>query len=334
MPTAAIEPTDIESVYDAGTSVSTPRRWYAERGTLKGLPFLFRILAAYYRCRADPATGDAPHGRYWHYRAARLIQRLGVADTARVRLGDVLVEIDLLDARCTWVMDELLQPSAEGRAVRSLLRPGDTFLDVGANHGSYSLIAAPVVGADGVVLAFEPQPRLATLLRRSFAANAFGHAEVLEIACSERDGRATFHVSRTASGTGGLYEGFSGGAGRKRFTVPLCRLEDRISGRTLPGRVLMKLDVEGSELPVIRGAASFLRERQPLILLELNPSSAKSAGYEVGDLLCSLAELGYDRVAEPAEFPRASCITKVDTRRQRNVFVIPATSALPGHWDL
>jgi FkbM family methyltransferase len=334
--TMTTAPTDSTGVVPVNGGGSAPRSrwWYTDRAALNGLPFVFRLLGMYYRRRADPATGQARYGSYWHYRAARLIQRLRAADTARVRLGDVLVEIDLLDRRCTWVMDELLQPAPEGQAVRSLLRKGDTFLDVGANHGSYSLIAAPVVGAEGVVLAFEPQPRLAMLLRRSFQANGFRHAEVLEVACSDSDGQATFFVSHTASGTGGLYEGFSGGAKRKRFNVALCRLDDRLAGRALPGRVLLKLDVEGSELSVIRGAASFLRERRPLIVLELNPSSAKAAGYDVRDLLRTLGEIGYDRIAEPAEFPRARLLADADHVRQRNVFIIPPPSTLAGHWDL
>ena len=308
-------------------------RWYDNPQTLKSLPPLYRLLAFYYRSAADPATGDAPRGSYWHHKTTRLIQRLRLRDTARVRLRDVLVDIDLLDSRSTWVMNEVLDPTPEATVARSLLRAGDTFLDVGANHGSYSLMAAPAVRG-GRVLAFEPQPRLASLLRASFGANRFRHASVYEVACADREGEATFYVPRAMSGIGGLYEGFSGGRDRRRLTVRLRRLDDLLAGETIPGRVVMKLDVEGSELAVLRGAEAFLRDRLPLVLMELNPDSARAAGHTVMDALRFLERLGYNRVAEPADFPRATPIAAADTDRQRNVFVLPAASQKYGYWNV
>ena len=308
-------------------------RWYDDSQTLRCLPPLFRLLAMYYRRSADPSTGDAPRGRYWHYRAARLIQRLRLKDTARVRLRDVLVDVDLLDSRSTWVMNEVLHPAPEASAIRSLLGPGDTFIDIGANHGSYSLMAASAVKA-GRVLAFEPQPRLAALLRRSFEANGFAHAQVFEVACADREGEATFYVPRTMSGMGGLYETFSGGRGRRNFTVPLRRLDDLLAGGDLPGRVAIKLDVEGSELSALRGAREFLRERLPLILMELNPSSARAAGVSIPELLEFLRQAGYDRLAEPEDFPRTRPFDGADTQRQRNVFIVPPPSDNPARWHL
>jgi hypothetical protein len=96
----------------------------------------------------------------------------------------------------------------------------------------------------------------------------------------------------------------------------------------------MKLDVEGSEQAVLRGAAALLRQRRPLILLELNPDSARAAGYCVTDLLRLLGDAGYDRVAEPEEFPRTRPLHNADTRRQRNVFVLPPRSDQPGTWGI
>jgi FkbM family methyltransferase len=270
-------------------------RWYDDSQTLRCLPPLFRLLPTYYRRSADPSTGGAPRSRYWHYRASRLVQRLRLKDTARVRLRDALVDVDLLDSRSTWVMNEVLHPAPGASAIRSLLGPGDTFINIGANHRSYSLMAAPAVRA-GRVLGFEPQPRLAALLRRSFEANGFAHARVLEVARADREVEATFYVPRTMSGMGGLCEKFSGGRGRRNFTVPLRRLDDLLAGGNLRGGVAVKLDVEGSESSALRGAREFLRERLPLILIELNPSSALAAGVSIPELLEFLRQAGYDRL--------------------------------------
>ena len=191
------------------------------------------------------------------------------------------------------------------------------------------------------MLAFEPQPRLARLLEQSFAANGFDHAAVYELACGDRDGVATLHVPHTASGVGGLYEAFSaayGGAGCNglcRYNVAVRRLDGVLAGQPLPGRVALKLDAEGSELPALRGAAELLRARRPLILVELNPASARAAGYTMGDLFDFLVAAGYDRAAEADEFPRRTRpLAEANTGRQRNLFVVPPRSCRPGGWDL
>jgi hypothetical protein len=96
----------------------------------------------------------------------------------------------------------------------------------------------------------------------------------------------------------------------------------------------MKLDVEGSELAALRGAAAFVRERRPLVLLEINPTTAAAAGYTVGDLLGFLRDLGYRRAAEPAEFPATVSIDDADTTCQRNLFILPEPSIETGCWKL
>src|SRR5688500_587619 len=138
----------------------TPARWYAHPQIVKSLPLLFRLLARHYRRHADPKTGFAPQGRHLHRRLAKLTRIFKLADTATVRLDGHCARVDMLDARSMWVFDELLELTPEARTVRALLREGDSFLDVGANHASYSLLAARIVGPGGAVEAFEPQPRL------------------------------------------------------------------------------------------------------------------------------------------------------------------------------
>ncbi len=93
-----------------------------------------------------------------------------------VQIGEVKAYVDLSDSRIFMVFGELMGNDSESEIMRQLLSPGDTFIDAGANHGSYSLKAAKLVGEKGKVLALEPQPRLASLIMKTFAANGYLNA--------------------------------------------------------------------------------------------------------------------------------------------------------------
>jgi len=293
--------------------------WFDNPAICRNLPVLYRAYAWYSRLMADRAHSRVPGG-------SRLLSVISAAtkicrlpSAAGVPLGGVTVFVDLCDPRMLWVFGEVDGPSHEARILKSCLREGDTFLDVGANHGSYSLIAAPLVGPSGRVAAFEPQPRLAALLRRSFAANHFSHATVDELACAAEEGEASFYVPADNSGSAGLYERFSATSAHRRITVRTRRLDDALDGASLPGRVFMKLDVEGSELAALRGAGQLLRARHPTLLFELNPESAAAAGGGVDDLLAFLSALGYDSFSEIDAFPASTPLERLDRTRLRNL---------------
>jgi FkbM family methyltransferase len=179
--------------------------------------------------------------------------------------------------------------------VQSILRPGDTFIDIGANHGTYTIAAAYRVGSTGRVHAFEPQPRMASFIRSAITANGLQNVELREVALAEADGTASFFVADTR--TGGLYEQFSGiGRGDARVltvsTLNLDSLTDQLAiGAS--GRFVVKLDAEGSERGIVRGGKKFFSAHRPPILLEINPRSATAAGYTARDLLDELAAIGY-----------------------------------------
>jgi tRNA G37 N-methylase Trm5 len=78
-------------------------------------------------------------------------------------------------------------------AVVKLLRPGSTFIDVGANVGDFSLLAASVVGDGGKVLCFEPEPRNCYWLKRSIGLNRYENVTVFELALSDSDGEAQLY---------------------------------------------------------------------------------------------------------------------------------------------
>src|SRR5207245_4722448 len=101
----------------------------------------------------------------------RLITLARLPDELPLRVGEHVVYLDLCDARMPMVIHELRDFDADMRILERLLRPGDTLLDVGANHGTYSIVASKLVGFGGAVVAVEPIPKLARLIEKSLAAN-------------------------------------------------------------------------------------------------------------------------------------------------------------------
>lgn len=130
--------------------------------------------------------------------------------------------------------------------------------DVGANTGFYTLLAARRAGPDGAVHAFEPNPRNLAPLREHVRLNRFDRVTVHPVALADRAGEMAF--SDSGSFTGRLTE-----QGALRVAVATL---DQIAGerRAAPPTV-MKIDVEGAELSVLRGGRELIERHRPVIFL-------------------------------------------------------------------
>jgi FkbM family methyltransferase len=158
--------------------------------------------------------------------------------------------------------------------MRSLLRPGMSAVDVGANKGDYSLLFARAVGPQGCVLSFEPDPVNAEWLNRTLQANGYAWVQVHECALAAVDGEATFFPGGK-SGWGSLRSDRTGSATREPFTVPTRRLDEIVAGARPGGVDLVKVDVEGGELDVIRGCAGiFAGEARTALVMDVDAHDA------------------------------------------------------------
>jgi FkbM family methyltransferase len=166
----------------------------------------------------------------------------------------------------------------EMRFLLAWLRPGDTFLDVGANVAPYSLLSTLV--PDVRAVAFEPGSLARSRARANIELNGVGdRVELVPFAVAESEGRVRLTADRWATNV--LVDGDYDGAVEQVESVSL----DRFDADTRLGRVgLVKIDVEGHELGVLRGAAALLTRERPALLVELNDVSAlrgfaESSGY-------------------------------------------------------
>jgi FkbM family methyltransferase len=238
---------------------------------------------------------------------------------AVITASGLSVFLKLTDPRSLVVPGELAT-SPDVAALRELLQPGDTFVDLGANHGAFSVAASRIVGAHGLVVAVEPQTDLADLVARSLAVNCLSPFEIHAMACSDVEGTQTLYIPAETSGSAGLYEAYSGSPAARRVDVPVRRFDRGVPWPSFPGNVCVKVDVEGSELSALEGSRQFILARRPALVLELNPKSLQTAGRNLADLLETLGELGYQWFREVDDQRPLSLATLQDSR-PRNVIL-------------
>jgi len=143
--------------------------------------------------------------------------------------------------------------------MEALVRPGSVFCDIGAQAGFYTLLASRLTGEKGRVFAFEPSPRNIHNLRRHLEINWIENVTLFEAAVSDRPGEAWFDLGNNSS-TGSLSDSGS-------LCVPLVSLDHLLEeGQILPPDFL-KMDVEGAELQVLKGARKTLTTARPTLFL-------------------------------------------------------------------
>lgn len=206
----------------------------------------------------------------WHTGlGARLGVRTGFAEGFTVRLHPAAL------AARVWL--DRGYPGEELAFVRRTVRAGDRVVDVGANIGVLTLAAARRVGPTGAVIAVEPHPRTVAFLRENAADHLARNVTVHHAAAAAERGELRFSDRRSddqnAVDPGG------------EIAVPARRLDELVP----PGPVaLLKIDVEGFERFVLRGAAEVLSCTE-LVYLECDDRLTRRYGYTASDLLGDLA---------------------------------------------
>jgi FkbM family methyltransferase len=145
------------------------------------------------------------------------------------------------------------------------VRPGMTVLDVGANIGYFSTIAAGMVGSHGRVHSFEPVPSCFARLERNLS--QFGWAWAHRSAVGDKSGVATVHFKESESGWGSL---FSDGSPDSATEVPVVTLDEWVDQQGIERLDFIKIDVEGGEFRALKGTDHILRKFRPMITAELN----------------------------------------------------------------
>jgi FkbM family methyltransferase len=181
---------------------------------------------------------------------------------------------------------------SESQEITESLRPGDTFIDAGADFGWYTVIGANAVGPRGSVIAFEPVPENLEYLRRNVAANGCNNVKVEPVALSNKPGKLTFHLDQTNLGDHSMLESRDRGGGT--IEVEATTLDAYLKDNS--GKIaLMKIDTQGAEGYIIDGMAETLaRHPEMALLIEYTPSALRQTGYDPEDFLRKFHQQGYE----------------------------------------
>jgi len=183
------------------------------------------------------------------------------------------------------------------RLLRDVLEPGMTVLDVGANIGVMSLIAARAVGETGSVHAFEPGPTIVPTLQRNVEANGFaGRIFVHALAVGAKPGTVQIHVAPTGDALASIYAeaAESGGGTSVATAVPLTSLDAWGEEHRWPLVDLIKIDVEGAEISVLEGMRELCnRSGASKLIVEFNIRTLRIAEKTPQDLFAALDACGF-----------------------------------------
>ncbi len=218
-----------------------------------------------------------------------------------------------------------------GFLIRTLKR-GDIAVDIGAHKGAYTYWMAKCVGPTGMVVAFEPQPELASRLFADMG-RCFGSTVMVEEkALSRTHGSAVLHVPSTEPSPGATLE-MRGEIRGRSIPVCLATLDEHFATHAPKSRIaLIKCDVEGHELDVFRGGERTLMEHRPALLFECEARHRADARVEtVFDFLQSLGFHGHffgrdNLMHDIAEFRPEVDAPEVSRRRINNFIFLPGSA--------
>ncbi len=210
----------------------------------------------------------------------------------------------------------------EWHFVERFLEPGMMVLDIGAHHGFYSLLASLKVGGTGGVVAFEPSPREREKLLRNLAVNGYTNVQVEDCALAEAAGQQDLIV------VGGINTGCNSlrrpdvKEPTSSVAVQVETLDGYLAGHPLPPIDFIKLDAEGAELAILKGARTLLQARpRPVIQCELEEIRTRPWGYHPREVMALLDTMEY-RWFQP-QLQGALKPVEAETDVDRNFFAVP-----------
>jgi FkbM family methyltransferase len=173
-----------------------------------------------------------------------------------------------------WLWKAGVLEHSELSLLRRIVRPHATVIDVGANLGFYTLELARLVGAGGVVHAFEPEPANYRLLSQAIGANGYDNVVAHEVAVSDRSGSTELFLSEIHQGDHRILPGPDH---RRHLTVRMTSVDEFLPP---PVRVdVIKIDVQGAEGRVLRGMEGTIRVNPSIVVLvEFSPRLMRAAG--------------------------------------------------------
>lgn len=247
----------------------------------------FARLALWSAAQIQMRSRLQPHWFFKHL-ATRFDYRVPVM----ARLGNKMtIQVPWIDVAGRAISQDGWYEPDTVRILSTLLAPGMTFLDIGAAFGQYTLLAAGAVGNTGKVHAFEPDPVSFDWLSRNVRRNRLSNVTAAQIALGDTAGALNLYIGAPDNlGTTSLRRPYNySGRTARVDVVPLDSYLERVG---LDRVDVIKIDVEGAESLVFRGAGKLLSAR-PAIVIEFEESNQVRFGSSCAGLARMLIEKGY-----------------------------------------
>nr|WP_202543458.1 FkbM family methyltransferase [Streptomyces sp. SID8382] len=180
------------------------------------------------------------------------------------------------------------------RWLQRRLKPGDVFVDVGANIGYYSVLASRLVGGSGKVVAVEASPTFLGLLQRHSRRNGCANIRTVNAAVSDREELLTFILASSRNMGANSVVPYDGPA-ESTFEIAARPLPDLLTEDEITRARVIKVDVEGAEGGVVRGLVPLLDRLRPdaELTVEVTPQRMAELGDSVEELLAALTGHGF-----------------------------------------
>jgi len=185
------------------------------------------------------------------------------------------------------------------RCLAEALRPGHVFFDIGANVGFFSLVAARLVGPSGCVYAFEPVARIARCVEAHAVRNRYPWIHVVEAAVGDVPGTAPLFLSEHPGGatlSPGDAEDTSASV-----SISVVSIDSLVATGAVPAPDVVKIDVEGAELDVLRGMVETLDRVRPVVVCEVDAPERDAVAEKAVRVTRFLEHAGYAvEILEPS----------------------------------
>jgi FkbM family methyltransferase len=202
---------------------------------------------------------------------------------------EMLLDLSRWSSRQTFFLGRFYDLPTQ-LATQMVLRAGDTFVDVGANEGMISLLAAHVVGPTGKVIAFEPNPVPRAALRAAIERNGIVNLQLRPLGLGAVAAELVLNVPRINSGEGSFGTPDYEDADLDRIACPVSTGDEELRGERPR---LIKVDVEGFEAQVFAGLEATLAGARPVLVTEVVSQHLANAGSSAGALTAILETHGY-----------------------------------------
>lgn len=231
----------------------------------------------------------------------RIIERKGIR-----------VKVDVSDYIGHYIYFGFEDPSIE--KLLSLCKPGANVIDIGANIG-WTMLNLSRRSLTGKIYGFEPDPYNYDRCRDNIELNKFDNVFLFPLGLSDVNAQLSMEV-RVASNRGGNRISTSSNGSHK---VNVIRLDDFEPVKSLSHVDLVKIDVEGYEMQVLKGSMEVLKQHHPVMFIELDDNNLKDQGYSAKDLIVFLNDNGYRNIVS-ADDDRS--VTSSDDFRNRHFDII------------